>query len=90
MDVGSDGLVLLSVEEVRDPADPNIILQRAIPSRVQALRNALRDVLSMSDQEMVSTAIQELFAFRRGKLSLAEYFRLLLRGPGLSTSSSMT
>ncbi|OLP97718.1 Dynein heavy chain 6, axonemal [Symbiodinium microadriaticum] len=65
VDVGSDGLVLLSVEEVRDPADPNIILQRAIPSRVQALRNALRDVLSMSDQEMVSTAIQGAWAFNK-------------------------
>ena len=40
-DVGSDALVRLSVEEVRDPANPAIILQHAIPSGVQALCNSL-------------------------------------------------
>ena len=73
VDVGSDALVRLSVEEVRDPGDPSIILQRAIPSGVQALCNALRDTFGMSDQEMVSKSIEDLFEFRRGKLSLAEY-----------------
>ena len=73
VDVGSDALVRLSVEEVRDPVDPNVVLQRAIPSGVQALCNAPRDTFGMSDQEMVSRAIEDLFEFRRGKLTLAEY-----------------
>eukprot|EP00439_Symbiodinium_sp_Y106_P034604 s9054_g4.t1 len=41
MDVGSDALVRLPVDEVRDPSDPNIVVQRAIPSGVQALCKAL-------------------------------------------------
>ena len=63
VDVGSDALVRLSVEEVRDPVDPNVVLQRAIPSGVQALCNAPRDTFGMSDQEMVSRAIEDLFEF---------------------------
>ena len=72
-DVGSDALVRLSVEEVRDPSDPSIVLQQAIPSGVQALCNALRDAFGLSDQELVSKAIEDFFEFKRGKLSLAEY-----------------
>ena len=72
-DVGSDALVRLSVEEVRDPGDPSIVLQQAIPSGVQALCNALRDAFGLSEQELVSKAIEDFFEFKRGKLSLAEY-----------------
>ena len=73
VDVGSDALVRLSVEEVRDPMDPSIVIQQAIPSGVQALCNALRDAFGLSDQELVSKAIEDFFEFKRGKLSLAEY-----------------
>ena len=73
VDVGSDALVRLSVEEVRDPMDPNVVIQQAIPSGVQALCNALRDAFGLSDQELVSKAIEDFFEFKRGKLSLAEY-----------------
>ena len=65
--MGSDALVRLSVEEVRDPANPNVILQRAIPSGVQALCNSLREALGMSDQDLVSRSIEDLMEFRRGK-----------------------
>ncbi|CAE7220811.1 unnamed protein product, partial [Symbiodinium sp. CCMP2456] len=73
IDVASDALVRLSVEEVRDPMDPGTVIQQAIPSGVQALCNALRDAFGLSDQELVSKAIEEFFEFKRGKLSLAEY-----------------
>ena len=73
IDVGSDALVRLSVEEVRDPANPAVILQHAIPSGVQALCNSLREAFGVSDQEMVSRAIEDLFEFRRGRLSFQEY-----------------
>ena len=68
-DVGSDALVRLSVEEVRDPANPAIILQHAIPSGVQALCNSLREAFGMSDQDLVSKSIEDLMEFRRGKLT---------------------
>ena len=45
IDVGDAALVRLSVDEVRDPLNPYIILQQAIPSGVQALMNALKDAL---------------------------------------------
>ena len=64
-DVGSDALVRLSVEEVRDPSDPSIVLQQAIPSGVQALCNALRDAFGLSDQELVSKAIEDFFLSSR-------------------------
>ena len=71
--MGSDALVRLPVDEVRDPHDPNSILERAIPSGVQALCNALRDAFGSSDQEMVSRAIEDFFEFRRGKMTFQEY-----------------
>ena len=40
MVIGDAALVRLSVDEVRDPADPTRILQHAIPSGAQALCNA--------------------------------------------------
>ena len=72
-DVGSDALQRLSVEEVRDPNNPALILQHAIPSGVQALCNSLKDAFGMSDQEIVSRSIEEFFEFKRGKLSFQEY-----------------
>ena len=72
-DVGDQALVRLTVDEVRDPTDPNIILQHHIPSGVQALCNALRDAFGQSDQDLVSKALESFFEFRRGKLSLQEY-----------------
>ena len=72
-DVGSDALVRLSVEEVRDPANPALILQHAIPSGVQALCNSLREAFGMSDQDLVSKSIEDLMEFRRGKLTFPEY-----------------
>ena len=42
-DVGDVALVRLSVDEVVDPNDGVTIIQRAIPSGVQALCNALHD-----------------------------------------------
>ncbi|CAE7555087.1 unnamed protein product [Symbiodinium pilosum] len=72
-DVGSDALVRLSVEEVRDPANPAVILQHAIPSGVQALCNSLREAFGMSDQDLVSRSIEDLMEFRRGKLTFPEY-----------------
>eukprot|EP00435_Cladocopium_sp_Y103_P008328 s555_g2.t1 len=72
-DVGDQALVRLTVDEVRDPTDPNIILQHHIPSGVQALCNALRDAFGQSDQDLVSKSLEAFFEFRRGKLSLQEY-----------------
>ena len=72
-DVGDDALVRLSVEEVRDPMNPNNIIQHHIPSGVQALCNALRDAFGQSDQDMVSRSLEAFFEFRRGKMSLQEY-----------------
>ena len=67
--VGSDALVRLSVEEVRDPQNANIVLQHSIPSGIQALCNSLKDAFGVSDQEMVSQSIEAFFGFRRGKMS---------------------
>ena len=72
-DVGSDALQRLSVEEVRDPNNPAVIIQHAIPSGVQALCNSLKDAFGMSDQEIVSRSIEDFFEFKRGKLSFQEY-----------------
>ena len=72
-DVGDEALVRLSVDEVRDPNDPTVILQHHIPSGVQALCNALRDAFGQSDQDMVSRSLESFFEFKRGKLSLQEY-----------------
>ena len=72
-DVGDNALVRLSVDEVRDPTNPQIILQAHIPSGVQALCNALRDAFGQSDQDMVSRSLESFFEFKRGKLTLQEY-----------------
>ena len=73
VDVGDQALVRLSVDEVRDPNDPTVIIQHHIPSGVQALCNALRDAFGQSDQDMVSRSLESFFEFKRGKLSLQEY-----------------
>ena len=85
MDVGSDALVRLSVE-VRDPVDPTIVIQRAIPSGVQALSNALRDAFGLSDRELViewDARLEE--ATTRAGLDLNDMgkFYLFFRGAGL-------
>lgn len=73
IDVGDAALVRLSVDEVRDPLNPNIILQQAIPSGVQALMNALKDAFGEGDQLRATQSLQNFFDLRRGRLSLAEY-----------------
>ena len=73
VDVGSDALVRLSIEEVRDPYNPSVVLQQHCPSGVQALCNSLRAAFGISDQEMVSRSIEDFMEFRRGKLSFSEY-----------------
>ena len=73
VDVGSDALVRLSVEEVRDPANPAVILQRAIPSGIQALFNKLRETFGTTEQEQASRSLETLFELRRGKMTLQEY-----------------
>ena len=73
VDIGGDALARLTVDEVRDPNDPTVILQRHIPSGIQALCNALKDAFGVSDQELVSRSIEDFFEYRRGKLSFQEY-----------------
>ncbi|CAE7229448.1 IREH1 [Symbiodinium sp. CCMP2592] len=73
VDVGGDALARLTVDEVRDPNDPTVVLQRHVPSGIQALCNALKDAFGVSDQELVSRSIEEFFEHRRGKLSFQEY-----------------
>ena len=46
VDIGGEALARLTVEEVRDPSDPTIILQQHVPSGVQALCNALKTHLA--------------------------------------------
>ena len=73
VDVGSDALVRLSVEEVRDPANPAIVLQNSIPSGIQSLCNSLRDAFGFSDQELVSKSIEDFMEFRRGRMAFSEF-----------------
>lgn len=47
-DVGDAALIRLAVEEVRDPNDPNVVLQAYIPSGVQYLMNSLRQAFGMT------------------------------------------
>ena len=66
----------LSVEEVRDPQDPRVVLQHSILCGVQALCNSLKEAFGLSDQEVVNRSIEEFFEFRRGagnRLSFQEY-----------------
>ncbi|CAK9111649.1 1-alkyl-2-acetylglycerophosphocholine esterase [Durusdinium trenchii] len=72
-DIGDSALVRLSVDEVRDPMDPNVILQHHIPSGISALATALRAAFGQSDQEMTTTALEAFFELRRGKMSLQDY-----------------
>ena len=72
-DVGDAALVRLSVDEVRDPMNPNVILQHHIPSGVQALFNALKDAFGEGEQLRATQSLENFFDFRRGRLSLAEY-----------------
>ena len=51
---GDAALVRLSTEEFRDPIDANVVLQHAIPSRVQALCNSLTASETASDTVMRS------------------------------------
>ena len=73
VDIGSDALVRLPVDEVRDPANPQVILQHHIVSGIQALCDKLRETFGHTDQEMASRSLESLFELRRGKLSLQEY-----------------
>ena len=73
VDVGGDALARLTVDEVRDPNDPSVVLQRYVPSGIQALCNALKDAFGVSDQELVSRSIEDFFEYRRGNLSFQEY-----------------
>ena len=72
-DIGDSALVRLSVDEVRDPMDPNVILQHHIQSGISALATALRAAFGQSDQEMTTTALEAFFELRRGKMSLQDY-----------------
>ena len=72
-DQGDSALVRLAVDEVRDPINPNQILQAHIPSGVQCLCNALRDAFGQSDQDMASSSLDRFFECRRHKMSFQEY-----------------
>lgn len=72
-DVGDAALIRLAVEEVRDPNDPNVVLQAYIPSGVQYLMNSLRQAFGMLDQDLAAQSLDRFFGFHRGKLSLNEY-----------------
>ena len=61
VDVGGDALARLTVDEVRDANDPTVIIQRHVPSGIQALCNPLKDAVGVSDQELVSRSIEEFF-----------------------------
>ena len=73
IDAGDAALVRLSVDEVRDPVNPQIVLQQHIPSGIQSLCNALRDAFGQSDQDLVSVSLERFFELRRGKMTLREY-----------------
>ena len=72
-DVGDAALIRLAVEEVRDPNDPNVVLQAYIPSGVQYLMNTLRQAFGMLDQDLAAQSLDRFFGFHRGKLSRNEY-----------------
>lgn len=74
VDVGDAALVRLSVDEVRDPTT-GAILQSHIPSGVQCLANALRQVFGQQDQDLATSALEKFFSLTRhgSKLTLAEY-----------------
>ena len=59
-DQGDAALVRLAVDEVRDPINPNQILQAHVPPGVQCLCNALRDAFGQSDQDMASSSLDKM------------------------------
>ena len=73
MDVGDSALIRLPVDEVRDPNDPNIILQHALPSGIQALCTKLRDAFGIQDQDYISAALNKFFSLRQGRRTQQEY-----------------
>ena len=73
VDTGSDALVRLPVDEVRDPQNPQVIIQHHIPSGIQALCDKLRETFGQNDLEMASRSLESFFELRRGRLSLQEY-----------------
>ncbi|CAJ1458578.1 unnamed protein product [Effrenium voratum] len=76
VDVGDAALVRLSVDEVRDPADPAQILQHAIPSGVQALCNALRAAFGQTDEQLLTKALEAFFDFKRKNAMTLQEFSL--------------
>eukprot|EP00435_Cladocopium_sp_Y103_P000209 s1993_g1.t1 len=71
-DVGDAALVRLAVDEVVDPTTGQVI-QAHIPSGVQHLVQALRNVFGQQDHDMATQALERFFSLTRGKMSLAEY-----------------
>ena len=71
-DVGDAALVRLSVDEVRDPGNPAMILQERIPSGVQALCNKLKEAYGVQEHDRATASLDQFFDHRRGKQSLAE------------------
>ena len=64
-DIGDAALVRLSVDEVIDPVDGVTIIQRHIPSGVQALCNALRDAFGDTDEAQTTKALEVFFEHKR-------------------------
>lgn len=72
MNVGDAALVRFSADEVRDPNNPQVILQHHVPSSMRALAVALREAFGQSDQEMTTVSLEQFFELKRGRLSLQE------------------
>lgn len=72
VDIGDGALVRLSVDEVRDPVNGQVI-QQAIPSGVQALLAALRAAFGEADQLRATRAMEVFFEFKRGRMALPEW-----------------
>ena len=72
VDIGDSALVRLSVDEVRDPVNGQVI-QQAIPSGVQALLAALRAAFGEADQLRATRAMEVFFEFKRGRMALPEW-----------------
>ena len=73
VDIGDAALVRLAVDEVRDPMDPNVVIQHHTISGVQALFIELKAAFGEGDQVRATQCLENVFDFRRGRLSLAEY-----------------
>ena len=72
VDIGDSALIRLSVDEVRDPVNGQVI-QHAIPSGVQALLAALRAAFGEADQLRATRAMEVFFEFKRGRMALPEW-----------------